>query len=328
MIINRLPIIQNRPFSITSKATSFSGVQSSDIFVRNSSMLESETNLMNDDFNSFCNWAKETNFLSHIKNLIQNEAKVIGSGFEGTTYEIPNTDKWVVKEYKRSSFLPIPKTAPEIVKINDISPELNIGQTIARVEIPAGKKHSYIYYILKKQNGDSIGIGYQGNNDINKLNTTIHLKSLEEVANMPDESFDKLITDISYITEIGYQIDCGNPNNLMFDKEKKQINFVDINDKYNHSGNQYGDVLFALLGCFFALKFENSRAVSQEEKSIADSFSKKIISKYFNAMKRANIKFNGGSYFYMLLETNKFDSLLNSSNLEDRILKLHKMGLY
>ena len=282
----------------------------------------------NKDFDSFLEFVSKTNFLNDIVDIVENKGKILGKGYEGVTYAIPENDNWVIKEYKRSNFLPIKNTEPKIIKVNDISPDLNIGQAIAKVEIPRGKNYSSVYYILKKQEGESLGVGFEGHNDVDNLTIPIYIDSLKKVANMPLSSYDKLVKDVNYITNIGYEIDTTNPNNLMFDDKTQTINFVDINDKHNKSISQFGNVLFSLLGGFYYLKFDNSNVPTLEEKTNAQELSQQIFEKFMTSMKNNGYKFDYSYVFSDLLDTNKFDKIVGIGNIDAKFMNLHKMGLY
>ena len=322
MKISFFPCIKNINYSKSCKERNYQvSFSSSDVFI-------SSTQKNSSDFDAFKSFATETNFLSNVRDIVESKGKVLGKGYEGIIYSIPNNDNWVIKEYKRANFLPIKNTEPKIIKVEDISPNLNIGQTIAKVEIPRGENYSSVYYILKRQQGESLGVGFEGDNDVDNLTIPIYLSSLEKVANMPLSSYDKLLKDVRYITDIGYEIDTTNPNNLMFDDKSQSINFVDINDKHNKSISQFGNVLFSLLGGFYYLKFENSNKPTDEDKLKAKELSIKIVENFFEAMKNAGYKFDFSYVFVDLFETDKFDSILGTGSKEDKIMNLHKLGLY
>ncbi len=280
----------------------------------------------NDDnsFISFAKWAEETDFLSKAKEIAEKTGKILGSGFEGTTYSIPECDKWVIKEFKRSNLIRVNGETKRIIQIKDILPELNAGQAIARVEVPNGPRFVSQYFILKRQNGVSHGITYKYSNDIDEINIKAHLKSLKVLAELPQESFDKCIKDITYITNQGYQIDFLNPYNLMIDNKAKSINFVDINDRLNRNSNQYAEVLYSLLDAAFGEKI----IAVPESKASAESASltRIIVEKYFTAMKNNNAKFSS-DFLLTLLETKLLDGNLKGNNTEEKMLDLHRKNL-
>lgn len=306
------------------KYVNFNTPLKSDVFTRSVSFKHSDNDDMS--FEEFAKWAEENDFLSKVSDLVEVSGKVLGSGFEGTTFEIPNTDKWVIKEYKRGNFLPISLTEPQIIKIKDFAPELNVGQTISKVEIPHGKNYSSIYYILKKQKGEAHGVSFDESDKINEFNIKIHLNSLKALNDLPQDSFDKCIENICRIDTLGYEFDCSNPNNFLIDKENKRINFVDINDLNTKNKNPYGDVLFALLGGYFGINFLSSDT-DPELKNTAREYSYDIINKYFNSMAKYGKKFDDNSYFKSLLDSDILNGVLNCESRDSRLNGLRKINL-
>ena len=298
----------------------------SDTFIKTQSFKGNKTQNSDKSFEALQTWSSNTDFLSKVQEIDEKTGKILGGGFEGTTYEIPQTDNWVLKKYNRGNFVPIQNEKAKLSEIKDISPLLNIGQTIARVEIPAGKNYSYVYYVLKRQTGKSIGVPLSSADYINESNINTHLMSLEQLANAPQTTFDKCVKDIQYVTEQGYEFDAGNPYNFMFDSEKQHINFVDINDRLRDKSTQYGDVLYALLDGKFRETFDNSDC-DENIKHSAEMYSNHIIEKFFTAMKKNNAKFSDGRYFAQLINSNAFDGVLKTSSLEERVNELKDRGL-
>ena len=303
-------------------------ILSKDVFERNISFgKENSDNSKDMSFESFKDWSDRTAFVTRVKDIADISGKILGSGFEGSTFEIPDSDKWVIKKYNRADIIPVSLSEPEIVKVEDISPELNIGQCIARINIPCGKNYSSVYYILKRQTGKSYGVPFSSSDEINEVNVNIHLKSLKSLSEMPQESFDKCISDIAYITERNYEIDCCNPYNFLIDEDRKSINFVDIIDRYNKESTQFGEVLFALLDGMFAINLEKNPSFT-DEKIESALYSDKIISKYLKAMKKANVTFNEGKYFNKILSSKLLDRVLNAKSTDEKLQRLKGLGLF
>ena len=256
-------------------------------------------------FEAFENWARKTSFLTNAKNIIQNPANVIGSGFEGKVYSIPNSDNWVIKEYFRSNILPKVNGQSDIEKVIDISPDLNIGQTIARINLPINDRYTETIFIHKKQEGKPLGVNSLLLKSVTDGTTKTHLDSLNTVASLPNESFSQLIDDIETISKLGYKIDGTTPHNLLLDESNKRINFVDISDKDEDKNTQYGEVLYALLGASFAERFLDSDR-STAEKTKAKDLSQIIIKKFITAMNEKNARFSPTYNFYSLANTTAF----------------------
>lgn len=261
-------------------------------------------------FINFQNWAAETEFLNNAKSIINNPSNVIGNGFEGEVYSIPNSEEWVIKKYFRSSILPTRNAQKLIEELDDISPELNIGQAIAKINLPLNDRLTETFFIHKKQKGTPIGINAILMNTISDGTTQKHLESLENIANLPQESFNKLIDDIDTISKLGYKIDGTTPNNILFDSKTNSINFVDIADKDSEKNSQYSEVLYPLLGAAFSERFLNSNR-SEGEKEKAKELSETIIKKFMLAMKNANVRFSPTYNFYKLTTSTVFIDFTN-----------------
>lgn len=269
----------------------------------------SKCNIDDKSFECFENWAKETGFIRDAKLIIQNPKNVIGSGFEGKVYAIPNSENWVIKEYFRSNILQKVEGQPNIVELTDISPKLNIGQAIAKVNLLINDRYVESIFIHKKQKGKSIGINSLLLKTVSDGTADIHLKSLETIANLPQDSFNFLINDINTISSLGYKIDGTTPNNILLDSSNNRLNFVDIADKDTDSNTQYSEVLFSLLGASFSERFFNSDR-SDFEKSLAMDFSQIIIQKFITAMNTINARFSKTYNYHSLINSTVFKEYL------------------
>lgn len=276
---------------------------------------------------AFEHWAKETDFISRIDEITENPGNIIGSGFEGTTYTIPDCEEWVIKEYKRSTFTNFSTPSPKIIKIKDVTPDLNIGQFVALVRIPYGQNTTRNTYVLKKQTGKSYGVSYQDKDFVTTSTKSAHISSLKKLSEFPQTSFDKLIDDIDYITNQGYKFDCDNPYNYLLDSKNMSINFVDVADKLEENKTQFGEVLFALLDANYAKTFESSDLVSDDEKQQAYAYSKEICSKFLKAMVRKNHKFTASPYFDKVYNSKAFDGALGVKSADEKIDLMYKLGL-
>ena len=123
-----------------------------DAFIRTTSFKGSDND---DSFQAFKKWAEETDFLINAESIIEKKGKVLGCGFEGMTIGIPGNDKWVIKVIKRSNFSQQRTDKSEIFEIEDKLPDLNIGQMIAYVKMPVFEDSSRLFYILRRQKGNS-----------------------------------------------------------------------------------------------------------------------------------------------------------------------------
>lgn len=325
MIISSLNTV-NTFLNLHSEARSVNRFKlQNDMFIKSTSFTgKQKDNIDDKSFEAFEKWAEETDFLSKVYDIVHYTGPILGSGFEGETYGIPGNEQWVVKKFKKGDFVQKYTEKPTIIKHDDISPKLNIGQFICRVEIPSGPRFTNLFYILKKQKGHSLGVSYNYSDKIDDDNNKIHIRTLKELSEAPDRTFEKCIKDIKYISSLGFEFDSGNPYNFMFDTDKQEINFVDINDKYTGSGTQYGEVLYALLDSRYGLLFESSEKTPKKD---AEKFKNKLIDKFFKAMKKENVKLTEGMYFTKLLDSTTLDSYLKTSSREEKVKKLKQLKL-
>ena len=153
------------------------------------------------DFFSFEKWAKESDLINKLDIYTSPNARVLGRGSEGIVYQIPNNDNWVIKQYRRAYLVPIANTEAKIYEVNDILPELNVGQHIARIEVPNGSQYSTIYHILKRQQGKPHSVEFAYSNIVNSSTIKIYLDSLKRLSELPQESFNNCVRDVQYITK-------------------------------------------------------------------------------------------------------------------------------
>ena len=318
--INKINFIRNNQYNLK-------GLQSKsniDSFTRTTTFGFSSDK----SFDAFNKWARETNFVENVQDIIDRTGTILGAGFEGTTYSIPGNEQWVIKQFNRSKVIPETLKKPEISRIKDISPDLNIGQFVATVKVPMNDRLAHHLYILKKQTGQSYGVPHTSRNEVNDSTVKLHLDSLNKLARMPMDTYRKLVDDISYVTQRGYKFDAGNPYNFMIDSAEKRVNFVDIADKLDDkSTTQYGDVLYALLDADFAENFKNSTR-SDIEKRDAKIYSFLICSKFTAAMQEKKVKFSPSQNFTKVFTSDAFDYLLASTHEINKIKRLKELGLY
>ena len=105
-------------------------------------------------YKEFSEWAKKSDFVNR-KNIT---SKLVSSTPLSKSYEIDGTDKWVVTKYNNAGVIPASHKKSVVTEIKDVLPNLNIGQTIARVERPLNERYSELLFIQKRQNGHNIGV--------------------------------------------------------------------------------------------------------------------------------------------------------------------------
>lgn len=323
MKIAQINYIQNA-FNINKSQKKNSSNIINDCFVKTTSFSGKKDEC---SFDEFKKWAEETDFCKNASKIISSSGNIIGSGFEGTVYSIPDTDKWVIKTYKRSNLVSYQVDKPEIIEVRDVAPNLNIGQMVASVRVPLNARITEQFYVLKKQKGNPLGVHHVLMNNVSAGSTKMHLNSLDALAKLPPSSYDKLIKDIAYVTDCGYQFDGETPNNYLLDEDSKTINFVDIGDPITDKKSQYAEVLYALLGANFNETFLNSHR-TPEEKQLADKLSTTICAKFISAMSQNDVKFSNTLHFKNLINSKSFTNLLETSDIKEKVKLLAENNLY
>ncbi len=302
-----------------------SSKKNADVFIKSTSFGSSSDDK---SFEAFSKWAQENNFTDNALEIIEKTGDVLGDGFEGTTYSIPGNEQWVIKQYKRANYVQQSLKKPEIKKISDISPDLNIGQAIASVKIPMNDRFASHFYVLKKQTGKSYGVPLSSKDFYTDATVQKHLDSLKKMSQLPISSYEKLLDDITYINKRGYKIDAGNPYNFMVDWENERVRFVDIADKLDDKrSRQYADVLFALLDGDYGRDFKFSDRPDNEKQQASIS-SKRICSKFLSTMIRKHLKFSFTPNFSKVLSSEALEATIGESNPDRKLEKLQELGLY
>ncbi len=297
----------------------------------NSDIFEKRTNFKPDySYEAFKKWADETGFASKAEDVVEKSGKLLGRGFEGSVFEIPDCDNWVIKLYNRAKYIRNPIKEPEFIKTDDILPDLNIGQPVGILNIPAGENYSRKCWILKKQKGKQLGVSINidrhSENILNNSYVARHINSLQKLSDAPQSTFDKFVNDVNYINSNGLFIDCGNENNFLFDDENQSINFVDIIDRYNGE-KQFSEALYAISGGKFGLYY-NWFCPECPQKDEACKMSKIIIKKYCNAMKNNNFQFNEHDEIFDLLNASFSNPNTADKNKSKFIEILKQHNLY
>ncbi len=294
-----------------------------DSFVKQAFFNNYEPN--DNSYNSFIKWAKKTNFTDEILNIIYNNDNKIGSGFEGSVYEIPGNKQWVLKVYDNCQYTKRLSDNAQITQIQDSVPNLNIGQSIAKIIVPENCEYSKIIYVLKKQKGKTYGIPHTNYRRISEETIKKYIAFLSELSDYPIESFKRLIQEVSYSNSRGYRFDCLNPNNIMLDRNERKINLVDVKC-YNSEPEtkQFGDILYGILDGSNILNIEKSRAdetLKQEVQKYIDI----IINKFLTAMRECGEKFEETNLLRVLFLTNCFDNFIDKDSNRRKIDLLNKL---
>lgn len=327
-------VINNSPklnFKSNEVKTNICAPLSMDVFIRTNKTPSFGSNSIlkpkDNSFESFEKWASETNFLDKIEDIVDKTGIILGSGYEGTVYEIDDCDEWVIKKYEKTYICNNSIDKPTIIKLKDSTPDINVGQAIAKVCIPSPRGITSLeYYILKKQMGESCAIDQEIAMNESNIKTEKHIDYLKKVAQMPQSTFEELIKITAYLSEKKIKLDCYNPSNLMIDSENKKINIVDTENLYQKENVQHGDVLYSLLDFPYTRTLYASD--NQEKIDEAEKISFQIIDKFFAAMKNTKEKIYDTYYIDSLLNSKLMYKYLDTTTVNESKFKLSEMGLY
>lgn len=285
----------------------------SDVFVRSANNIsfkgEKETNS-----SSFIEWAKQTGFVQkQLSEILSNPDCKLGSGFSHSAYIIPDNEEYILRMPNIKVPLEYDYSKASLKDTEDKNLKVNIGQEVASIEVPTKEGFPMVVEVLRKQSGDSIGVppsqavfveetgalregelSYEASERKEHYASTIH-----KVAQLPVESYEKLITDIREAEKAGYRFDHLNSNNLLVDEENESINLIDM-DKSRVPAN-LGNVLYALTNiCYFSTfssKYDES-PMSDDEIMTAIKDTMDITDKFIQAMQNKGEKFNRNECSY------------------------------
>jgi len=186
------------------------------------------------------------------------EENLLGEGHDKKVYKIPKMKDYVIAQLKKIyPHRDAAKIYP-ITPINDILPNVNFGQAVATdngglliLKKVSGEEHSLKFwsnkYLAKLFTGE----------DITEADAKIFLKKIASLKNMNQGAYDDFAQKLQVLNETKIRIDTINPNNLLVDTGKPEINLVDVDfDKevfecltqpYNGISDMYSLLLDSLM---------------------------------------------------------------------------------
>lgn len=245
-------------------------------------------------------WFTEKPLCELLKKSIDSK-NLLGEGLNSKVYSIIGIQDYVVKIYKKK-FLGVNSILNKIFTVEDDFEGRNMGQVI-------GKINDGIF-ILKKQNGQEHSVKFWSDYCADKLNVTekdAHnfLKDIKKIAKMPGETYEDYADKIQYLASKGYKTDSINPNNLLIDYEKNEINIIDFfkASEPAHKDSVY-DMFCPLLDFSLYKKFHG--LLNEEEKKEFVDSSKVIINKCFIAAKKKELPTDENTYINYITEVDKW----------------------
>lgn len=216
-----------------------------------------------------------------LNNAMANAENKIGEGGEKVVYQIPFVDDYLVAKikFREHSEAPI-RQSKELSEL-----EYNFGQPIAT----NGKD----IIVMQKVNGESystdnwlftfIGAA-QGRKNITEPQAQAFLNQIERISEFPLSSYISLAKQVKCLSNNDIKMDCFNPNNLLIDWDKKEINHIDIMDEQERFDelerplNSTYDMINLLCDAFLNLKYLEAFEDKADAKRLKDA-TKEVIKK-------------------------------------------------
>lgn len=156
---------------------------------------------------------------SHLVEHTLQEGLTVGKGNHAEVFHIAGLPQFMLRcpHYNRQS-------SNLIEVLTDRFPSRNFGQEVARI----GN-----CLLVKYQPGTPIGISYRTSLQSTHDSSTIerYKSHLRNIAQFPQESYDRFAANLKYLDNLGYSADLVDPNNVLVDSEKQQLRLVDIPQK-------------------------------------------------------------------------------------------------
>lgn len=163
--------------------------------------------------------------LEMVKAASEKDENSLGGGTEGIVFSIPGIPDYVIKipHHLRAQLKKNTDGFPEEFSPQaDLLAHRNLGQAVAK----AGSVE-----ILKRQSGKSVHFVMQ---HIKQLFTTnVASKQLFRLGNLPQDSFDDLLHQLTELREHGYEYELMG-DNLMIDWEQERFKLIDIKPIEDH----------------------------------------------------------------------------------------------
>lgn len=214
------------------------------------------------------------------------EKNIIGEGKNSKVYKFLDNSfqKYVIKVLKPS--------CDSTPSLNEL-PRYNFGQAICKIQDNI--------YVLRKQNGVQHGFvnwrDIVNGKKLEKEEAKSFLEDLKKISNMPDKTFDSYAEKTKYISENGYKSDSINPNNILIDYDKNEINIIDYfktNKKYVNLKNCYLDMACNLLDFMNFKKIYNVLSKSEQKEFIESA--NVIIKKCYESAERVGLSTDKEEY--------------------------------
>lgn len=301
------------------------------------------THLENISQNDFIKWANETGFYPHrLVDVMKDEENILGKGFSNTVYKIPGNNDYVLRVSNASAINIDDLSDYSLEDVEDKNLDGNYGQCIAKITSSDFRKPDI--FVLRKQTGITNGnppssVIYFENGDLKPGELPYeaydrkehYAKSLQILADMPQEAYDNVVYNLSKLGDMGYKFDYYNPNNFLLDEEGEQINIIDLEKVQKGYKNDLGNALWALSDISYLNTFmskHDSYPMSEDDSNKAFKNTITIIDKYTKAIKNNGQTYSFDGYeFFQLLNSVPMSFYLRTWDIEEKRQKLKDMGV-
>lgn len=331
---------------LTNRNSSIKSCRSLNHFVMDSFISKTSTPSFKSNIGEFSAWAKKNSFeAKDIRQIISNPENKLGEGFSHSVYSIPNCEEYVLRTNKFG--FPNPNYEQATIKDLGDNSNLNIGQTVATIDVPCGVFFHSSIDVLKKQKGEPVGVppaealSNPMTNEILKgelpyearERKEYYANSLLKLASLPQSSYETLIDEMIKASEMGYHFDHLNSNNLLLDMENQRINLIDM--EKSKRPVDWGDTLYALTNINYFSTYSGKydpNPMTQEDISSVVQNTLEIIEKFTKAMQNKGVKFNEvGSYsveFEDFLRSPICSIFCKTGDKEEKLQTFKQMGIF
>lgn len=297
-------------------------------------------------FDEFKKWRKDKGYFRVYNNNLP-ELTLIYCTDNSSIYSMQGTDRWVLMKLNNAEIIPGSHEKGVVKRVKDVSPAINIGQTIARIEVPVDEANSALYFINKKQNGHSVALPDERARKYDfylKDDREAFKSNIEEIANAPQEAFNNLVKNTRILLTKNYDMDTENSQNIIYDPVKKEFHIKNAkqNDEFikniaqwytnNKKPNtHYSDIFTALLGGKYGIKHyqdttnKDYKNVLKDENLANNVF--QIALKYTTAMRQNAVKFTQTDSLNKILRSGVLDKAIQPHGASSRFDDLQRLTI-
>ncbi len=239
-------------------------------------------------FESFQEYANKNAFLENFPDFITSD-NFVNEGRFNSVYRIPDNPDFLLRIKKIPSGKPFTGFGP----IVDEFPKLNVGQEIARL----GKDVTVVVF----QTGKPCGIRHHIGDKlfpINKQDTKQFVNYIQTISEFPQNAYNDFVEEVKIVSK-PRKIDWFNPQNVLYDENKKCFNIVDISFN-GRLGSMMSPILLKAQLCDYVNIFKVLKMSNEQEKHTITIAAKTIMQKIDIAAKEKDLGFCVKPYIQQL----------------------------